>query len=365
MHPILARKAWLGSYVAAWLPVGGLLAVLLALPGELTVAEASAIALPLALTCAFECLASWYLCRALPVPETAPARLVATYGPAALVSSGLWTVIGHGIAWAVAFGAGRPAIVEAYRRQVPILLIVGILLFLLAVAVHYLLAAFEASRLAERRALELQVLAGQAELRALRAQVDPHFLFNSLHSISALTTADPAGARRMCLLLGEFLRNSLRLGARDLITLDEELSLVDQFLSIEKVRFGARLTIERDIEPETGRCLLPPLLLQPLVENAVRHGIAGLTEGGTIAIDSRRLGERLRITVENPCDPDRRAREGASLGLANVKLRVERRFGRDARLDAVERDGRFRVDVIVPAIEGESGVAERAERHAG
>ena len=119
------------------------------------------------------------------------------------------------------------------------------LLFLLALAVHYVLIAFEAAREAERRQLELEVLTRDAELRALRAQIDPHFLYNSLNSISALTGSDAPGARRMCLLLGEFLRDTLDVGARQRIPLADELALAERFLSIEQVRFGSRLRVER------------------------------------------------------------------------------------------------------------------------
>src|SRR5207249_3027362 len=171
---------------------------------------------------------------------------------------------------------------DRYGQQMPPVFAIGVLLFLLALAVHYVLIAFETTRQAERRQLELEILTRDAELRALRAQLDPHFLYNSLNSISALTAADPAGARRMCLLLGEFLRNTLSLSEQERIPLAEELALADRFLSIEQVRFGSRLQIRRQIDDRAAGCRVPPLLLQPLLENAVTHGIAGLLEGGVI-----------------------------------------------------------------------------------
>ena len=137
----------------------------------------------------------------------------------------------------------------------------------------------EESRAAETRALELQLLAREAELKTLRAQIDPHFLFNCLHSISALTGTDPPAARRMCLLLGEFLRTSVKLGAQDRIPFADELALAERYLEIERVRFGSRLAIERAIADGVGSCAVPALLLQPLVENAVTHGIAHLRGG--------------------------------------------------------------------------------------
>ena len=156
------------------------------------------------------------------------------------------------------------------------------LLFLLALAVHYVLLAFEAAAQAERRQLELQILTRDAELRALRAQIDPHFLFNSLNSISALTTADAAGARRMCLLLGGFPARHAAMSARASGSRSPTSSRWPSgFSRIEQVRFGERLQVERGVEKAPARCLVPPLLLQPLVENAVTHGIARMLDGGT------------------------------------------------------------------------------------
>jgi LytS/YehU family sensor histidine kinase len=217
-------------------------------------------------------------------------------------------------------------------------------------AVSYLATAFTVSRDAERRGLELQVLAREAELRALRSQLDPHFLFNSLQSISALTTVDPAAARRMCLLLAEFLRETLALGSRDRIPLAAELALVRKFLSVEQVRFGDRLQVAIE-SADAGDVPVPPLLLQPLVENAVTHGVAHVLEGGTVRVRAHRHGAGLTITVDNPCDPDRPPGRGTGLGLRNVRERLDSAYGSDAFVTTEERDGRFVVTLEMPSNE--------------
>ena len=191
------------------------------------------------------------------------------------------------------------------------------------------------------------MLAREAELRSLRAQIDPHFLFNSLHSISALTTADPPAARRMCLLLADFLRDSLALGTADRITVARELALAGRFLEIERVRFGSRLQVEL-ASGDADACLVPPLLLQPIVENAVTHGVAHVLAGGTIRIAASRGTGTLTIVVENPCDAERPRRTGTGLGLANVRARLRALHGDDGRLSAEERDGVWRVEMSLP-----------------
>ncbi|HZX29290.1 MAG TPA: histidine kinase, partial [Telluria sp.] len=178
---------------------------------------------------------------------------------------------------------------------------------------------------------------------------DPHFLFNSLNSISALTSIDPARARSMTLQLSDLFRRTLGLEASRKITLAEEAALVDGFLAIEQVRFGARLRVERDLDAAALACLLPPLLLQPLVENAVKHGIGGLPEGGTVTIRAQRAGSLLRVQVENDMDADLPARPGNGIGLANVRQRLQAAYAHEASASWAREADIFRVELVLPA----------------
>ena len=349
MLPILVRGGHLALYLSLWVFVGLLLAVLLVTQSGLGWGAAAAIALPLCTVFAFVCLSAWYVSRGMPLATSGALRIAATALTAALVSSGGWVLISRPWLRLVAARAPvtDPELVTATLQ--PLLFGFGVLVYLLAMAVSYVFAAFEASQEAQRRSLEVQVLAREAELRSLRAQIDPHFLFNSLHSISALTSADPPGARRMCLLLGDFLRDSLALGAEDRITVARELALVERFLSIERVRFGDRLTV--DVRPgNAGDCLIPPLLLQPIVENAVTHGIAHVLDGGTVRVTAEEVDGTLRLAVENPCDPERPRRKGVGVGLSNVRARLQALYGADAWLTAGETGETWIVQIGMPAV---------------
>jgi LytS/YehU family sensor histidine kinase len=238
--------------------------------------------------------------------------------------------------------------VEHYRSQQPLILATAVLLFWLAGMFHYLLIAFERSRQAETRELGLKIFARDAELKALRAQINPHFLFNSLNSISALITADPAGARRMCLLLAEFFRSSVRLGAMDRVSLDEEIATVRQYIEIEKVRFGARLVAEISIDSLCGKCQVPPLILQPLVENSVRHGINSLVDGGVCRILATCAAGYLSLSVDNPVDVEAPKGSGGGVGLTNVKQRLRAIFGNEAQTHVAQAAGHFRVEIRLP-----------------
>lgn len=361
MHPILAGRNRLLLYLVAWFPIAGLLTGLVVFVGNLGWGEAALLAVPLTLAYAFQCLSAWYLCRAFPLEKYGAIRLFGIHALAATFSGALWTVIGRGLAAALSAVPSFDGLEEHYRSQVPLLMGVGVLVFIIAIVGHYLLCTLESSREAERRALEMKVLAREAELRALRAQIDPHFLFNSLNSVSALTTIDPAAARNMCQLLAAFLRKSIDLGSRERITLAEECSLVLDFLNIEKVRFGPRLRICSEVDEASGKCRVPPLLLQPLMENAIRHGIAHLVEGGEIRVAASRTTQRLRIMVENPCDPERPRRNGSGIGIANVRGRLDTVYGADAWLEVEPGEDRFRVALSLPAeeVDGERVPAER------
>ena len=352
MHPIFENRQRLAFYLIAWLPIAAILSVILKRAPS-TWVEAILLALPISLLYAFMCLSAWYVCLSAPMRGQSSARSIGTLGASSALASGVWALLGE--VWAVALDPWmtNPGLGEHYLTQTATVFVIGILLFLLAAAGHYLLIAVDEYREAEKRTLEMQVLAREAELRALRAQIDPHFLFNSLNSISALTVSDPQGARRMCLLLADFLRSSLMLGAKKEIPVSDELHLVDRFLDIEKVRYGNRLSIVRNVDPNCSGCLVPPLLIQPLVENAIRHGIAPLVDGGTIRMDVHRDGAALEIVLENPVDPGGgpTTKDGAGVGLENVRSRLAKLFANEALVAVSHENSRFQVRLRFPCIQ--------------
>lgn len=355
MHPILTQGRRLALYLFLFLQAGWLLGEVLASSTGAPRLQAALLAVPLLLIHAWSCLASWYLCRSLPLRTTRPERLIVAQLAAALVASGVLLAIG--MLWAPAIdrltawtdGAWKDS-AELFAEGRALIFVFAFLVFSLAVAVHYLFLAAAASRRAEGRAFELRILAQEAELKALKAQLDPHFLFNSLNAISGFVVADPEKARGMCVRLGDFLRRSLKTGDRQTISLAEELALVGSYLDVERVRFGDRLEVERAIDEEAAGCRVLPLILQPLVENAVRHGIAQLLDGGTVSLAARVERGRLAVAVENPYDGEV-APQPEGIGLSNVRRRLAVAYGGEGSLRVEENGERFRVELRVPARE--------------
>src|ERR1700685_3631624 len=286
MHPIFSQLRRLGLYLLVWIPISGMLAYLLTIPGQITLREAGILSVPLSLLYAFVCLSSWYSCRGNPLEKYGLGRLITTHVTAALIASIIWAFVAVAFASSLSKLPGFAGLSARFRPEIPVIVGSGLLLYLLSVTFFYIIIAVDLSRDAEARVMRASVLARDAELRALKAQVNPHFLFNSLNSISALTTSDSAKAREMCILLGDFLRRTLGLGEKTAIPLEEELSLIHAFLAVEKIRYGARLQMDETIEKEALGTRAPPLLPQPLVENAVGHGIANLIEGGWIRLSA-------------------------------------------------------------------------------
>lgn len=353
MHPLLIRNRF-GLYLLAWIPLAAILIFLTTSGGTLSWLESAAVVIPLCAVYAFVCLSAWYTCKSAPIRAETTLRLFLVHTLAAALVASLWV----GLAWALTYALSQSSAFQGldkrFAPQTRVIFGAGLLLYLLAVASHYVILSLEASGEAEARALESSVLARDAELKALKAQVNPHFLFNSLNSISALTSIDPGKAREMAILLAEFLRMTLGMGEKTSIPLSEEMALLERFLAIEKVRFGARLRVDKNIQEDSKHLLILPLLLQPLVENAVVHGIANLPEGGSILLGSQSHDGLLYVTVENTFDPESTSTGRSGMGLMNVRRRLEGRYGERASMQVSADANRFRVHLVIPAESGAS-----------
>jgi two-component system LytT family sensor kinase len=199
------------------------------------------------------------------------------------------------------------------------------------------------SNLNEKRLEQQRLRLNEARLAALSAQINPHFLFNTLNSVASLIRLNPEQARQVVYKLSKILRRLLR-QQDNLITLGEELSFIDDYLAIEMVRFGDKLRFIKEVEPDTLDLLVPSMLLQPLVENSIRHGLASKVDGGTIKVRSRRKGTQLQILVEDDgvgIPESRLARmfEQGGIGVSNVNERLKVLYGDSYRMWIDSRPG--------------------------
>ncbi len=211
-----------------------------------------------------------------------------------------------------------------------------------------LYVALTAQRRSREKAVHLQLAVSEAELRALEAQVDPHFLFNCLNSIRGLVVENPALAQDMITRFANILRYNLHRDMRHTVPLASEVEVVLDYLALESVRLEERLRIDMTIEPAAAEVPIPPMLLQSLVENAVKHGIAPLAAGGDLVIRARLDGDDLLLEVGNPGKMTEPRPDGAGVGLANARERLRILYGDRASLRLENRDGRVAATVLVP-----------------
>ncbi len=358
MLEISPTRRGLVIYLLVWLFLGGALAGVIHLASDTPLANAMLFAVPLNLLYAFAAgYSAYYVCRAYPLGSRRPGQITLVLTVAGVVSGFLWLSIAN--LWnglCLLLGATWSGIVITPQLSV-LIVVLGVLLYGFAAAVHYLVIEFVRAKNAEQRELESLLMAQEAELRMLRTQIDPHFLFNSLNSISALTSQDPKAARRMTLELASFFRQSLGMEAHKKVTLGEEMILIRHFLAIEQVRFGERLQVEEVIGADAAACLVPPMIIQPLVENAVKHGICNMPEGGTVRITARRAGSILQISVTNPVDEDMSSirSDGHGIGLSNVRQRLSGAYKHEAGIHWGRKDNSFGVDITMPAQTSEQG----------
>jgi signal transduction histidine kinase len=191
----------------------------------------------------------------------------------------------------------------------------------------------------QMQAVQLESLLHQAQLEALRSQLNPHFLFNALHSMAELVHSDPKLAERLIVRLGELLRQVLQSSNQPEVTLGEELDFIRGYVAIEQMRLGDRLSVNWDVDPGALQARVPSLVLQPLVENAIQHGIAAATGPGTLGITARRDGEFLMLEIRDNGPGLARAAPAPGIGLANTRARLQRLYGERQRFELDAGDG--------------------------
>ncbi|MEP6885918.1 MAG: sensor histidine kinase [Gammaproteobacteria bacterium] len=266
------------------------------------------------------------------VPRALAASVVLAV-PLAVIT--LWTSVSALQDPGPLFDAFAPAFLARFSE--PILLALHIInwaiVFALWLTIYFIVTSQRQRRLAELHESELARALQLAQLRVLKTQLNPHFLFNSLNTVRSLIADDPARAQRAVTHLANTLRYTLSTGHDELVSLAQELDIVREYLALETMRFEERLSVEFNVAPGTGNVRIPVMLLQTVVENAIKHGIAELPEGGTIMISVRRADGVLSMQVENPRPQRAASVAGDGIGLRNADERLRLLFGSDASLD--------------------------------
>ncbi len=288
----------------------------------------------------------WYAVRYINIEGSPSLNTLLTH----TVGIGLLVTIAvYGTRWFLGLlFVSRPFYLDVLQSSLSWRFFLGILYLLNIVLVYYLIKYYTLVEEKTSAELNLKSLIKEAELGMLKLQINPHFIFNSLNSVSALTLSRPDKAREMIIKLSAFLRYSLSEDSKAKHTLTEEIAHIQHYLDIEKVRFGDKLNIHFEIAEECGNITVPNLVLQPLLENAIKYGIYESLGMVDIQVCCQRQQEKLRVSIDNAYDPEGVPKKGKGLGLKNVRERLHLLYGGQAGLSVKKGEQRFEVVVEIP-----------------
>ena len=356
MNPISSNARNLGLYLALWVLAGLPLAMALVALRHVPWGLALLFALPLSAVFGFIAASAYYVCQSQPMPRRYTVATLAAFASASLLSGVLWSALCQ--AWnqvaglmLSSLGLGNVAegqLLDLPAHQMALLVWLGSALYLGSLLVHDLLIAMDLLRQTQEREAQSRLHAREAELQVLRSQINPHFLFNSLNSISALTTLDAAAARAMTLELAGFFRRTLLVMQQEKISLADEWALCQHFLAVERIRYGQRLQTDVELQSPALTGLIPPMLLQPCLENAIKHGVQNNQDATTLRLRAWVQGTRLFLTLHNPVEPDARAAAGTGTGLVNLQRRLQAVYGDQARLSWQQTGASFQLEMVLP-----------------
>ena len=348
----MARVRFAVLYVLAWVPLAALYALVLgSRPGMDVFSTIMATIWTIGSAALFGAIV-WWLSNRIQFQRAQRVRFLGIHAILAIVYG---TVLTVEIAASIYYRGSKELYNAFMREAFGWQVLYGIALYGLIVGISYALQSARRLRDEERRAARAEALRIDAELRALRAQLNPHFLFNTLHSITALVRIDPVDGERALEHFGTLLRYVLDVNRErgEEVPLEEELGFVRTYLALERLRLGDRLKVNEEIDPDALECLVLGFSLQPLVENAIRHGIAPRAGEGTLRISANVEGEQLVLEVaDDGSGADGAAvAEASGVGLSAVRQRLEARWGKQARLEIVTapRNG-FLVRLSLPAV---------------
>jgi len=290
-------------------------------------------------------MAVWFVVR-YNSPEGKPfAQLLSTHLAAAVILSLVWVYSASFISRNL---MPAPAYLIYLDNNLTNRIFTGFIIYTLMAMVFYLYIFYRKNREKMEREIELKQEVREAILSALKSQINPHFLFNSLNSIASLTLSNPGKAHEMVIALSDFMRYSLRKQHNEMVALEEEINHIRLYLQIEKIRFGDKMAYSFQVAPECLDCRIPTLLLQPLFENAVKYGVYEASGQVEVTLTATKEGDHTVLTLTNNYDSDSVPVKGEGIGLKNVQERLRLVYNSNNLLETSEKDGKFVVTIYLP-----------------
>lgn len=342
-EPLIAQRRFYLTYIAywvIWIVIQTNILQWYGLPGKLALADSVIMFISLAIICVMVCNVLTYY---------QPSKDIIVY---LLLLGGIATIVwgfsAKGLLELLVYTGAKYQ--DLMDKSMPIRFCIGFLNIGWIILITLFWKRMDSEREARERQTDMEKISREAELYKLRQQLQPHFLFNSLNSINALIHLKPEEARKMVQQLSDFLRGTLKREDHQFVTFEEELEYLKLYLDIEKVRFGYRLKTSFDAEENTFKSEIPPLVLQPLMENAIKFGLYGTTGEVEIGLRARMMDHYLVIAITNPFDPDMQMQHGTGFGLKSIRRRLFLLFGRDDLMEINQSGDKFVAIFRIPQL---------------
>jgi hypothetical protein len=348
IHPITDYRSRFKAWGVIWLIIGCAQSLMLYFLCDCSAGIAVTDGLSSALLFSLIAIGVWYPVTLLVPRNSGIIKVLSNHILIAAISLTVW-VLGAKLAVDLINGPS-PYYEEFWNRWLILRLGTGLFIYVVIVLSYHLMVSFDNITKKSIREASLEKTLRETELLALRSQINPHFLFNSLNSISSLTLENPALAREMIIKLSDFMRYALSRKEQRYVPLLKELENMRLYLEIEKVRFGNRLACTEECVPEAYSFLIPNMILQPLYENAVKHGVYESTEKVEVSVICSLQDDVLTIKIENDYDPEMISQRGTGTGLENVRERLRLAYSGMASLQTSSAKGRFTVKLTIPAV---------------
>jgi len=347
-HPITGNRRSVLIYSLVWLMVAATQGLLYLYVFNFSLPVVVTDALFSSLLFGFMGLLAWYPTRYIPFHRQSPFYSISAHVVAGVVVMGSWLLLSIGVLSAIF--STQEEYIEFLNQTVAWRAMLGGLIYLVLVLIYYLVSNNQ--KLQERAQQEerLKGMVRDAELNMLKSQINPHFLFNSLNSISSLTMSNPDEAREMIIRLSDFLRYSLKHRENEYVPLGEELGRMKDYLAIEKVRFGEKLLYEFEVDKACEEFPVPTMIFQPLFENAIRHSVYESVDPVTIKFSCVPDEGHMKAVISNDFDPAIPTRKGTGVGLQNVRQRIALAYKEKGTVQWSGNDGVFSVTILFPRI---------------
>ncbi len=345
-HPITSRRRSLVIYILVWFLIFAINAAIIYFLQGFAVKIAIADSFISNFVFAVVGLLAWYPTRYIPYQQSSPVYSIMAHIVAGLLVILVWLTVTVGLLTTLHYG--NDLYKDFLNRTLFWRGVVGSLFYLVLVLVFYLVVY--AKNLKERAQAEerLKTLVRESELNVLKSQINPHFLFNSLNSISSLTMSSPDEAHKMIIRLSDLLRYSLKNRENEFVTLEEEIGRMQDYLAIEKIRFGEKLRYNLSVPQSCKKIELPTMILQPLIENAIKHGVYESVDPVDIEFNCVMHTDFLELSIVNDYDPDQPPSRGTGLGLQNVTQRILLAYEGKGHVDAKGENGKYNVRIFIP-----------------